>query len=121
VAHETIYHTLFIRARALKRELLMDLRRAGSVRRLKGRMPATGRSVMPCVDSRAPTGGEDRAGSRSREGDLLAWAAPSRASRDAETSSPYFSRRRDVDRPDAGVSETSNLLLCPTDQAMGHS
>jgi transposase, IS30 family len=79
VSHETIYRTLFIQTRgALKRELLLHLRRAGSVRRpqvAKGQHAGQGQ-IRDAVSIRArPPEAEDRAVPGHWEGDLLAGAA----------------------------------------------
>ena len=76
----TIYQTLFIQTRgALKRELLLHLRRAGSVRRpqlAKGQHAGQGQ-IRDAVSIRErPPEAEDRAVPGHWEGDLLAGAAP---------------------------------------------
>ena len=80
VSHETIHRTLFIQMRgALKRELLLHLRRAGSVRRpqvAKGQHAGQGQ-IRDAVSMRErPPEAEDRAVPGHWEGDLLAGAAP---------------------------------------------
>ena len=65
VSHETIYQTLFIQTRgALKRELLLGLRRAGSVRRpqvAKGQHAGQGQIRDASRFESAPPEAEDRA------------------------------------------------------------
>ena len=128
VSHETIYQTLFIQTRgALKRELLLHLRKAGSVRRpqvAKGqhagqgqirdasrfesahrrprtvRFPVTGRGT--CLRGRRLEGLAGLEGG----GDPRIRTPPSAGT--------WIARMR-------AASETRNLLLCPTDQATGHS
>jgi IS30 family transposase len=79
VSHETIYRTLFVQTRgALKRELLLHLRRAGSVRRpqvTKGQHAGQGQ-IRDAVSIRErPPEAEERAVPGHWEGDLLAGAA----------------------------------------------
>ena len=128
VSHETVYQTLFIQTRgALKREMLLHLRRAGSVRPpqvAKGqhtgqgqirdasrfesahrrprtvRFPLTGRGT--CLRRRRLEGLAGLEGG----GDPRIRTPPSPRT--------WITRMR-------GASETRNLLLCPTDQATVHS
>ncbi len=77
VSHETIYLTLFIQARgALKRELLVHLRRSRSIRRPRGARCYGGQGqILNAVSIRErPAEAEDRALPGHWEGDLLAGA-----------------------------------------------
>ena len=75
MSHETIYQTLFIQTRgALKRELLLRLRRAGSVRRpqvAKGQHASQRQIRDASRFESAPPKAEDRAVPGHREGNLL--------------------------------------------------
>ena len=80
VSHETIYLTLFIQARgALKRELLVHLRRSRSIRRPRGARCYGGQGqILNAVSIRErPAEAEDRALPGHWEGDLLAGASNS--------------------------------------------
>ena len=81
VSHETIYLTLFVQARgALKRELVVHLRRTRSIRRPRAaKRGNTGQGqIVDAVSIRErPAEAEDRAVPGHWEGDLLAGAANS--------------------------------------------
>jgi IS30 family transposase len=81
VSHETIYLSLFVQARgALKRELVMHLRRARSIRRPRSakRVNRGQGQIVDAVSIRErPAEAEDRAIPGHWEGDLLAGAANS--------------------------------------------
>jgi IS30 family transposase len=81
VSHETIYLTLFVQARgALKRELVVHLRRTRSIRRPRAaKRGGTGQGqIVDAVSIRErPAEAEDRAVPGHWEGDLLAGAANS--------------------------------------------
>jgi hypothetical protein len=127
VSHETIYQTLFIQTRgALKRELLLHRRRAGSVRRpqfAKGQHAGQGQIRDASRFESAPPEAEDRAVPGHWKGDLLrrrhleglaglAGGGDPRM-RTPPSAGTWIARMR-------AASETRNLLLCPTDQATGH-
>ena len=125
VSHETIDQTPFIQTRgALKRELLLHLRRAGSAGRRSRRasMPGGGRSVMPSrfeSAHRRPrtvrfpvTWGRGTCLRGRRLEGLEGGGDPGTVLLPAP--GPWIARMR-------AASETRNLLLCPTDQATGHS
>jgi hypothetical protein len=128
VSHETIYQTLFIQTRgAPKRELLLRLRRAGSVRRpqvAKGQHARQGQIRDASRFESAPPQAEDRAVPGHWEGHLLRGRrleslAGLEGGADPRIRTP----------PSAGTwiprmrvaSETRNLLLCLTYQATDHS
>lgn len=128
VPHETIYQTLFIQTRgARKRELLSHVRRDGSVRRpqvAKERACRQGQIRDPVSIRERPPAAEDRAVPGHRGGGPAYGAAP-RGPR-----GPRGRRRPRIGTPPSAgtwiarmraASETRNLLLCPTDQATGHS
>jgi hypothetical protein len=124
VQHETIYQTLFIQTRgALKRELLLHLRRAGSVRRpqvAKGQHAGQGqirdavsiRERPPEAEERAVPGHGRGTRLRGRRLEGLEGGGDPRI-RTSPSAGKWIARMW-------AVSETRNLLLCLTDQATGH-
>ncbi len=128
VSHETIYQILSIQTRsALKRELLLRLRRAGSVCRpqvAKGQHASRGQIRDASRFESAPPEAEDRAVPGHWEGDLLRGRRLEGLAgldgggdpriRTPPSAGTWIARMR-------VASGTRNVLLCPTDQATGHS